>query len=115
MKTKHFSVGVEQSNQHLREYLLRLQWLIALALLMAFSFTTRAQTNLYWNSQGLAGPSDGSGNWDDTTVSNWLSGGSAVVWPAASTTNLAYIGAGVPGTYYITNIAAITAYRITFT
>ncbi|HWY29116.1 MAG TPA: autotransporter-associated beta strand repeat-containing protein [Candidatus Acidoferrum sp.] len=115
MKTKHFSVGMHKSNNNLWENLLRLQRLFALAILMPFAFTAQAQTNLYWNPQGLAGPSDGSGNWDDTTVSNWLNRGSAVVWPAASTTNLAYIGGGVPGTYYITNIAAITAYRITFT
>jgi fibronectin-binding autotransporter adhesin len=115
MKTKHFSVGMHKSNNNLWENLLRLQRLFALAILMPFAFTAQAQTNLYWNPQGLAGPSDGSGNWDDTTVSNWLSGGSAVVWHANSTTNLAYIGGGVPGTYFITNIAAITAYRITFT
>ncbi len=115
MNTKHCSTGIQKSNNILRENLLRLQRLFALALLMAFAFTAKAQTNLYWNPQGLAGASDGSGNWDDTTVSNWLSLGSAVVWPAGSTTNLAYIGGGVPGTYNITNIAAITAYRITFT
>ena len=114
MKTKHCSLNKQKSNKIFRENLLRLPRLFALALLMSFAFKAQAQTNLYWNPQGAAGPSDGSGNWDDTTVSNWLNRSSAVVWSGGNT-NLAFIGGGVPGTYNITNIAAITAFRITFT
>ena len=73
----------------------------------------QSQTTGFWNPQNAARPSDGSGNWDDTTVSNWFNGSSNVTWSATGLTN-AVIGAGVPGTYNITNINAINALTLTF-
>src|SRR6202007_210915 len=86
--------------------------LISTFVLMSFLGMAQAQTTLFWNPQGTAGPSDGSGNWDDTTVSNWFNGSSNVVWAATPGTN-AVIGAGVPGAYNITNIATVNALTLT--
>ncbi len=72
-----------------------------------------AQTTAFWNPQQANKASDGSGNWDDTTVSNWWNGSSNVIWSAGVVTN-AVIGAGVPGTYNITNIGTINALTVTF-
>lgn len=74
----------------------------------------------YWDPQGLAGPSDGSGNWDDQTVSNWWTGNSSTTWtnlpanPNGGNSTNAIIGAGVLGTYYITNINPVEATTLTF-
>jgi autotransporter-associated beta strand protein len=86
---------------------------LSMLFLMSFLGAAQAQSNLFWNPQGAAGPSDGSGNWDDTTVSNWFNGSSNVTWSTAGATN-AFIGAGVPGIYNITNLNTINASSLTF-
>lgn len=90
----------------------------ALLFLMAFLETAHAGP-YFWDPQGVAGPSDGSGNWDDQSVSNWWAG-SLTTWtnlpanPNGGNGTNAIIGAGVPGTYYITNINPVVADTLTF-
>ena len=90
---------------------------LSMLFLMSFLGTGQAVT-YFWDPQGAAGPSDGSGNWDDTTVSNWWNGSSLTTYTTNSDGSAVFtnvvIGAGVPGTYNITNINPVTAYTLTF-
>ena len=103
-------------------------WLAAalpVVFLMVFLGSAHAQSAFFWNpagsTQNPSGPSDGSGNWDDQTVSNWWNGTSIAAWTnlpalqngAGNGTN-AVLGAGVPGIYYITNINNVQTSTLIF-
>src|SRR5882757_2140238 len=86
-------------------------------LLLTICLETAQAAPIFWDPAGsLTAPTDGNGNWDDTTVSNWLSAGVLTTndSTSASTAN-AIIGGNVPGTYSITNIVnPVTASTLTF-
>lgn len=92
--------------------------LLLLASLFAAFLETAQAGPYYWDpAQNPTGPSDGSGNWDGTTVSNWIDGTTlkfnvSANWPSVGTNVV--IGAGVPGTYDITNINTVNAMTLTF-
>src|SRR5688572_24511421 len=50
-----------------------------------------------WDADASAGTQDGSGNWDAAST-NWITGGSNVVWADA---NSAIFGAGTDGNYTV--------------
>ena len=96
-------------------------------LMMILAQTAQALPNNYWfwdpTGNAVNRPTDGNGNWDDTTVSNWWNPATQTFavytnWPVYTAgsggSNNVIIGAGVPGTYNITNIGTVYANTLTF-
>lgn len=73
---------------------------------VAFSSSSHAQTNLFWDSNGSTGGTGGSGSWNTTSTTTWRSGSETGTFQAFSSTATAVLG-GTAGT--LTLSSAVTA------